>query len=497
MGTRLAVLAALALLAVILLGAAAPSAPAPANGGFDRWFVDRTLRVDYYHVGHKTEEFVTLDRVSRQGAWAGSTTHLVDTFDNGGYYVKVYDLASGTLIYSRGFDSYFGEYRTSGPAEKGVRRTYHETALIPAPKAKVRFALEVRGRDKKLAPLFETEIDPASFTIAERAPLPGVKVVDALISGDPHHKVDVAMVAEGYTAAEEGKFRKDLERFTGILFKAEPFARLKDRFNVRGVFVPSAESGCDEPSRGVYRNTAVGASFDSLGSERYLLTENDRALRDIAGQVPYDAIYVMVNQARYGGGGIYNFFCTFTTDNQWSPYVFVHEFGHAFAGLADEYYTASVAYNEFYPKGVEPTEPNITALLPGAPLKWADLVTPGTPVPTPWEKAPFDTLDKGYQKVRGELNEKIAARMRAGAPAAEVAALKEQAEALSKEAATKVDAFLAQSAWAGKVGAFEGAGYASEGLSRAMLDCIMFSKGSKPFCRVCDRAIARVIEHYE
>jgi hypothetical protein len=207
-------------------------------------------------------------------------------------------------------------------------------------------------------------------------------------------------------------------------------------------------------------------------------------------------LYIMVNHPRYGGGGIYNLYCTFTTDNQWHKYLFLHEFGHTFAGLADEYYTSSVAYNDFYPKGVEPDEPNITALIDAAKLKWRDLVTPDTPVPTPWEKAGYDERDLAYQKVREELNARIAAATRQRAPEAEVEKLKEEGERRSREHSDQMDVYLAQSQFVGKVGAFEGAGYASQGLYRPALDCIMFSKGAKPFCTVCHRAIRRVIEHY-
>ncbi len=184
------------------------------------------------------------------------------------------------------------------------------------------------------------------------------------------------------------------------MFSQEPFRSSRDRFNVRGVWAASNESGADEPARGIWRDTAIGTRFDSLGSERYLLTEDNRSLRAIAAHVPYDTLYVMVNTPRYGGGGIYNLFCTFTTDNQWSPYVFLHEFGHSFAALADEYYSSDVAYTDFFPRGVEPIEPNITALLDPKALKWADLATPGTPIPTPWGKAEFDAAEVAYQKRR-------------------------------------------------------------------------------------------------
>lgn len=476
--------------------AASPAASAAVASGvasFDRRFRDETLRVDVFHAGSASEESFTLDRLLVQGAWAGSRLHLDDGAALGNYCAQLFDAASGERLFRRGFDSYFGEYKTTGPAAAGVRRTYHESTLMPLPRQNARFTLSARQRDGSWRELLAVEIDPADWRIAREPLAPGAVVVEAARGGDPHACVDVAILGEGYTAAEEAKFRADLARFTAIMLGFEPYKTLAARFNVWGVLQPSADSGCDEPSRGVFRRTALGTSFDSLGSERYLLTEDNRALRDAAAHAPYDAIIVMVNQARYGGGGIYNAFCTFTTDNQWSDYVFLHEFGHCFAGLADEYYTSSTAYNEFYPRGVEPAEANITALLDPARLKWRELVAPGTPVPTPWEKAEYDAMDLAYQKVREELNARIGERMRAGAPASEVDSLKNAGEELSRAHATRVDAFLARSRAAGVVGAFQGAGYASEGLYRSQLDCLMFTKGVKPFCAACRRRVEEVV----
>ena len=464
--------------------------------GFDQYFVDQTLRVDYFHIGNLQEEIITLDRALVQGSWAGSTKNLIDPFDLGRYGLKIYDEASGTLIFSRGFDSYFGEYRTTEEAAKGIRRTYHESALIPLPKAKVKFVLESRDRNNVLHRVFEQVVDPASIEVLRKPLSSGVKVFTLLKSGDPHIKADLAFIAEGYTLAEEAKLRADLDRFVKVLFGREPYLSLRDKFNVSGVWKPSDESGCDEPGHGNYKSTAVAATFDSLGSERYVLTEDNKTLRDIAAHVPYDALAVMVNHKRYGGGGIYNAFCTFTVDNQWYDYLFPHEFGHSFTGLADEYYTSSVAYNEFYPAGVEPREANITALLDPANLKWKGLVTPGTAVPTPWEKEEFDKNDLAYQKIRGEINEKIARMKRSGAPADEVARLEEESERMSKEQAEWVDRFLASSKFTGKTGAVEGAGYAAKGLFRPAVDCLMFTKGAKPYCPVCEQAVRRMILFY-
>lgn len=482
-------------LAVALLLASVGFAQDPL-ATFNAHFADRTLRVDYLHIGNATEEVFTLDRFVEQGVWAGSRVHLLDPFENGRCVAKVYDPASGTVLFSRGFDSYFGEYRTTDQAAKGMRRAYHESVLIPMPKHRVRFALELRGAEGKPKEVASFDIDPASWEIVREKPDPAILIFPSHISGDVHAKVDLAILGEGYTLAEVGKFKADLERFTGLFLEAEPYRRVADRFNIVGVLKPSDESGIDEPSHGSYRRTALGATFDSLGSERYVLTEDNRALRAVAAAVPYDALYIMVNSARYGGGGIYGLYATFTTDNQWHRYVFLHEFGHSFGGLADEYYTSSTAYNDFYPRGVEPVEPNITALRDPANLKWKALVTPGTAVPTPWEKADYDTQDMAYQKVRQALNEKIAVAKRSGAPEAEVAKLQEESERLSREAAEKADAYLAKSKYVGVVGAFEGAGYSAHGLYRPMLDCLMFSKGAKPLCKVCQAAVERRIEHF-
>jgi hypothetical protein len=205
---------------------------------------------------------------------------------------------------------------------------------------------------------------------------------------------------------------------------------------------------------------------------------------------------IMVNQARYGGGGIYNLYCTFTSDNQWQQYLCLHELGHSFSGLADEYYTSAVAYNEFYPAGVEPLEANITALLDAGNLKWKELVTKKTAVPTLWEKAAYEAMEKVYQQKRRQTNEKIAALKRANAPKAEIEALQAQSEEMSRLNGLEVNAFFKKSRFRGKVGAFEGAGYAAKGLFRPMLDCLMFSRGRKPFCKVCEQAVIRTIKYY-
>lgn len=460
---------------------------------FYDYFIDRTMRIDYYHIGNAEEEIVTIDRIYMGGVWAGNKKNLINRFNNGRYYVKIYDLNSGKLIFSKGFDSYFGEYKTTEPAIKGKERTYHESVLVPFPKNKIKFELEVRGRDFILSPLFSEVIDPDDIFIIREKPRKDIEIIEVLKNGKPENMVDMVIIAEGYTRNQREKLLKDLEKFKKTFFSQEPYKSLVNKFNINCVFKPSEESGCDEPSHGIFKNTTIGTTFDSLATERYLLTEDNKTLREIAGVVPYDTILIMVNHKRYGGGGIYNLFCVFTTDNQWFEYLLLHEFGHSFAGLADEYYTSTVAYNEFYPKGIEPTEPNITAMLNPENLKWKNLLSENIQIPTPWEKEEFDKMDLELQKIRNEINSKIAKMKREKAPKSEIEKLEEEAEKLSKEHAKKIDEFLSKSKYRGKVGAFEGAGYSSRGLFRPMLDCIMFSKGRKPYCKVCERAIRDVI----
>lgn len=459
-------------------------------------FIDATMRVDFFHIGDAEKEWITIDHIYQQGIWAGSKKNLIDPFNSGRYCVKVNDAESGKLLYSKGYDSYFGEYKTTDKALEGIQRTYHESALIPYPKNKILFALEVRDKQNNLKPLFSQEIDPSSVDIIREKPARGIKVITAHESGDPHEKVDIVFIAEGYTADEEEKFKTDLDRMKKIFFSQEPYKSRSDSFNLYGVFKPSDDSGCDEPRHGKFMNTAVSATFNSLGSERYLMTEDNKALRDVAAHVPYDTLLIMVNHKRYGGGGIYNLFCTFTADNQWHQYLFLHEFGHSFAGLADEYYTSAVAYNEFYPIGIEPVEPNITALLDPNKLKWADTASEGISIPTPWEKEEYDRMNLAYQKIRQEVNDKLARLKREGASDAEIHKAEQEVENLSRDHAAKMDAYLEKSKFKDMVGAFEGAGYSSKGLYRPMLDCLMFSKGNKPFCAVCEQAVIRVIEHY-
>jgi hypothetical protein len=464
---------------------------------FNDYFNDQTMRIDYFHIGDAATEIVTIDFVYQYGTWAGSTKNLIDNFNNGAYYHKIYDLSSGKLIYSKGFDSYFKEYQTTEDAVNGVKRSFHESAIIPYSKNKIKFVIEKRDRQNILNEIFSTEIDPEDlYIIKDPVKDKSVKVINSYISGNPHKKVDVVIIGDGYTIKEQKKFERDLKRFTNVLLNNQPYKTYKDKFNVYGVYKASEDSGIDEPGANVYKNTVLNTTYYSMGSERYILTEDNKSLRHLTSHVPYDAIYIMVNASRYGGGGLYNTYCTFVADNQFCDYLFLHEFGHSFAGLADEYYTSETAYNDMYPAGLEPVEPNITRLLDKDNLKWKHLITPEIEIPTPWEKEEYDKTDYAWQKIRREMNKNIAELKRNKEPIGKVKAAQEEYDKKDKARSGEVDKYLKASKFIGKVGAFEGAGYNAKGMYRSMLDCLMFTKGAKPFCKVCEEHVAKVIMHY-
>lgn len=465
---------------------------------FDDYFIDKTMRIDYFQIGDAKEEIVTLDQIYQYEKWAGNPKNLIDPFNNGRYYIKVYDIASNALIYSHGFGCIFGEYKTTDPAMKGFKRTYHGSALIPYPRMPVLFVLETRDKENLLHSLFVRQIDPSEISIIKEKPQDGVKVYEALKNGDPHNKVDLVWIAEGYTESEYTKFKGDVDRFIDLFFGIEPYNKYKKKFNICGVFRASAESGVDEPRKGIYKNTAINSSFNALNTERYLLTEDNRAFRDIAAHVPYDGIVIMVNSERYGGGGIYNDYAISTVDNRLSENVFIHEFGHSFAGLADEYYSSTVAYNDFFPQGVEPTPPNITAFLNPKSMKWEKWVSKGIDLPTQWGKEEAEELEKERQEQYRSMKETVDSMKNDGATAEEIKKETEMLKLKIKAIAEKIAEIKTKyrKLLKDKVGLFEGAGYSSRGLYRPEIECLMFSNRGKQFCRVCQEAISLMIHYY-
>ncbi|MBP7775863.1 MAG: peptidase M64 [Acidobacteria bacterium] len=463
---------ALVALAVLTLGAQSrPAGPVPL----------RTMRVDYFHTGNTTEELFALDRVVVEPApWPGPRDRAGDVLRYGAYGFDVTDAASGRLLYSRGFGSIYDEWVTTEEAATSSR-TFHESLRFPLPASPVVVGVRKRGAKDSWTTVWETRVDPAGMFVDTAAPEPhpgGVMEIER--HGDSATQVDLLLLGDGYTTAERGKFRADAQRLVDVLFATSPFKERRQDFNVWGLVPPARESGISRPSLGQHRANPVGSTYDAFGSERYVLTFDNRAFRQIVSYAPYDVVEIVVNGRTYGGGGIYNLYSTVAADNAFAPYVFVHEFGHHFAALADEYYTSPVAYLPA-PTREEPWEPNVTALLDPATLKWKDLVRPSTPLPTPWEKDAYETRARETQATRSELRKQQR-------PEAEM-------EALFARERRQDDQQFAAERFAGRTGAFEGARYEARGYYRPAPNCIMFTR-TDYFCDVCRRALNAVIDTY-
>jgi hypothetical protein len=299
-------------------------------------------------------------------------------------------------------------------------------------------------------------------------------------NGDPATKVDLLLLGDGYTADEQEAFFEKARELTEELFATSPFMERRSDFNVWALAPPAAESGVSRPSTNTYRDSPVGATYDAFRSERYVLTNNNSDWRRIASSTPYDFVEILTNSDTYGGGGIYGLFSTAAANSEWAPYLFIHEFGHHFAGLADEYYTSSVAY-EAPAEIVEPYEPNVTALLDPENLKWKHLVESDTLLPTPWPKDAYEKHSLAYQARRANLRKE-------NVPESEM-------NKLFRANQNIVEGMFSRAENRDRIGAFEGAIYQSKGYYRSELNCIMFTR-TADFCRVCAAAIEQVIDEY-
>lgn len=449
---------------------------------YSRFFTEKTLRVDYYHTGTKGEEKFSLDCVLVEGVWPGSHVNLEDTLNLGEYIARVYDVATSKLIFSRGYSTIFNEWQTTDEATQGMYRTFSETVRMPFPRRPVQMTISRRDKRMIYHEVFSTTIDPNDLTQVntEGRELP-FRVASLMKNGNPSDKVDIVILGDGYSRQDIQKFREDAKHFNDVMFGTKPFSNRSKDFNVWMVEAISEESGIDIPDKNVWTKNLLGTKYNTFGSARYVLTEDNKTLRDVAALAPYDFICILINDTRYGGGGIYNLYATTYSKEEvkgqeWQmDYMYVHEFGHSFGGLGDEYYSSSTAYSEFYAAGVEPWEPNITALVDKGNLKWKDFATAGIQVPTPWEKAAYDSVGR----LRGKLD-RLATDYY------------EKREPLHQAELT----ILQKSVSAGTVGAFEGAGYANKGLYRPSVDCRMFSLSLVDFDPVCSAAIKRVIDFY-
>jgi len=438
-----------------------------------------TVRLDFFHTGNLTQELFSVDRVVIEPLpWPGNPHKPIDTTNRGVYYFEVRDLASQRVSYSRGFSSIFGEWVTTEEAKK-ANRTFHESLRFAAPEAPVQVVVKKRDAQNLFREVWSTNVDPHDKYIdTSKPPSPG-RVIEIENNGDPALKVDLLFLGDGYTATELDKCEKDVRRLAEGVFSFSPFRERRKDFNVRAICAPSPDSGVSHPSAGIHRSTLFGSQFDVFGTERYALSFDNRAIRTVASFAPYDVMGIVMNSKEYGNGGIFGLYASVSIDYPTAISVFVHEFGHHFADLGDEYYfNANVAYAPATTR-VEPWEPNITALLDPHNLKWKALVSPDTPIPTPW---PRDCYEQSVRDSQSRIQ-----HMRAeGRPTAEIDEFRRQARETQARC-------MSEGPYANKVGAFQGAMY-EDIYYRPQQRCIMLS--GTEFCAVCRHAIEEIIDLY-
>ena len=399
--------------------------------GFEQYFLDEgSLRMDVFQCGNSDSSHYVFERFVIEPFFGGSKVNLIDPFNYGTNRVKVIDAQTHTLIYSRGYNTLFREWQTTEEAT-GMDRCYEESVSVPLPRNEAYIVLEIRNFNGEFEEMFSKLYEPDEMfnTTEQHYVFP---VYDVQINGTPESKVDIVILPEGYTADEMPLFQQHCQNLVDVFGQHEPFASHLDDFNFRAVLAPSEESGVDIPALHTWVRTILNAHFYTFYIDRYCTTRDYFSVKDVAANAPYDQIYILVNSDQYGGGGFYNFYSMSTAGNMSSSSVIVHEFGHAFAGLGDEYEEADNPLGLLYNLNVEPWEANLTSLVDFE-SKWADLVAPGTPIPTP----------NSYQ-------------------------------------------------YSNAVGAFEGGGYLPHGIYRPQQHCMM--RDYAPFCAVCSRTIEAVIE---
>ncbi len=397
---------------------------------FEEYFTDQSMRVDFFFYGDADSEEIKLDKIIKEPFWGGTKTNMVSSLDYGEYKFELIDVNSDKVIFSKGFCTLFEEWQTTLEADTAFRE-FKQSILFPVPQNPVQLKIYSRQWEGEFEELFTYKINPGEYNTSEVKRYPYTKILD---HGDPANKVDLAILAEGYTAEEMDKFLRDSKRMVDYLFSYEPYKSNKGRFNIWLVKSDSEESGTDIPGDDLYKNTVLNSNFYTFGSERYLTTEDFFAVSDVAASVPYDDVCILVNSEKYGGGGIFGHYAITSVDHALSEEVFIHELGHSFAGLGDEYYNSSTAYNDFFNLEIEPWQPNLTTLV-NFNEKWKALVNDTVPVPTPREK--------GYEQI---------------------------------------------------IGAYEGGGYVSEGMYSPYMDCRMKTNEAKGFCPVCQQSILKMIE---
>lgn len=402
---------------------------------FGRMFEDRTLRIDYVFAGNSAETEVSVEGITSFAGWAGRRINLDSLLVKGCANMNVYDKASGKLIYCQAFSTLFQEWQQTDGAAKSVM-AYETPMLMPCPKAPVKVEITLRQPDGKYSPVFAHDVDPHDILVRRNDADRSADYTYIMKNGDSSECIDLLFVPEGYTAEEMPEFLEHVRQSCEILFAHNGFAPYRDRFNVAAAMLPSQDSGVSVPREGVWKHTLLGAHFDTFYSERYLTTSNMKDLHRAIEGMPYEHIIILANTPVYGGGGIFNYYMLTTALHDNFPPVLVHEFGHSFAGLGDEYFYEDDISLAGYSAVTEPYEPNLTTLCDFA-SKWKSMLPAGTPVPTP-------------DDLRGQY----------------------------------------------LLGVFEGGGYMFKGVYRPVFeDCRMKNNVAEGFCPVCEKAVADMIKY--
>ena len=435
---------------VFIAALSAISSAAMSADDFSENFCDSTLRVDYVFGGGPGGVKVMLEGQSKQAGWAGRLSGLDKVPVAGNGTVIVTDAQSGDTIYSNSFSSLFQEWIYT-PEAKEKDMSFQNSFLVPLPKKAADITVSLRNNRHEEIGRLTHRYRPDDELVALRGnnPMPHKYIHKG---GDVGKAIDIAILAEGYRQEEMDTFLDRASVIANEILSYEPFASNKDKFNVVAVMTPSKESGVSVPLKNQWRDTAFGSHFSTFYSSRYLTTPNVWRLHQMLEGIPYEHILVLVNTDEYGGGGIFNSYQIATADHELTLPVAVHEFGHSFAGLADEYFYTEEEDNT-YPLDIEPWEQNITTLV-DFDSKWKDLLTPGVQIPTPW-------IDKGG--TREERMKRAATEDRSGDVT---------------------------------IGVYEGGGYKAKGVYRPVETCRMRDNFNPSFCPVCEEAVRKVINFY-
>ena len=398
---------------------------------FDQWFQDRTLRLDYTFSGDNKSQHIYLDEMRQSDGWYGRRVHLDSLLLQGNGQITMTD-TTGVVLYRYSFSTLFQEWQSTQEATQ-VSKSFENVFLVPMPRVPVDVTVTLTDTHRQVRSRLTHRVNPQDILI--RPMQAGQKWEYLRQSGDSRDKIDVAFVAEGYREDEMDTFRRDCQESIGAMLAHEPFKSMADRFNFIAVYSPSEESGVSIPHNGQWKHTATDSHFDTFYSDRYLTTLHLKHLHDLLAGIPYEHIVILANTGNYGGGGIYNSYLMSAAHHPSCKPVVVHEFGHSFAGLGDEYYYDD-QYETMYPADTEPWEPNLTTLVDFH-SKWADMMP---------RKAKIPTRPSGKNLYT-------------------------------------------------EVGVYEGGGYQSHGVYRPSQECRMKINEAPEFCPVCQRAIARIIDY--